>query len=752
MEGTADAFCCAGCATAAAIIRGAGLERYYAERLGPAPRPDPAADQDWSAVEVRTAPSGQCEARLAIDGLRCASCVWVTEQVLGRTPGVEHAVVSYATGRATLRWDPERTSLATLAGRIALLGYHPRPIGIDQETDPALMRRMGLAVVGALAIMGLYEGLYAGWWYGSIDPRYAALLRWASLLMATPLTFWCAEPFFTSAWRGVRHRVLAMDLPVALGIALLYLHGLVETLRGRDAYLDSLSMLVALLLVGRVLESRGRRRAAEAALALAGTVPHTARRLRDDAVELVPVAELRLGDIIDAGAGEEIAADGVVTAGTGQVRMALVTGEAEPVMVSIGDRVVAGTLLIEGALSIEVTATGRETVVHRMADELAAAQDRGVRPGAIDRIAPWFTLGTLLIGLGTFATWFQARGLDAAISTTVAVLVVACPCALALAQPLAAAAGLAAAARRGLLLRSSERLLALADATEAVLDKTGTVTLGEITVTEASDPVLRIAAGLERYSSHPIARAITAAAAQRGIPLPSATAVRETAGDGIEGVVDGTRWHLGSAGPGVVVLRQAGADPAADWGLIRLGDALRPDAAAAIRQLNALGVETGLLTGDHAEVAAAVGRASGVDDVVPQVSPGGKAVWIRSRQAEGQKVLFVGDGLNDGPALAAADVGLAMARGSASSILVADGIVAGRSLAPVVAGIRAARAASRMVRRSAWQSIAYNLLSVAAAAAGWVNPLIAAILMPLSSGLVIWNASRVETLVNREER
>lgn len=751
MEGAIDLFCCGGCEMAAAIIRGAGLERYYAERLSPAPRPEPQADLDWQAVEVRVTPSGQCEARLVIDGLRCASCVWVTEQVLARSTGVAHAAVSYATGRATLRWNPEETTLSALAGRIAALGYQPRPLGVEQGTDPSLMRRMGLALVGALAIMGLYEGLYAGWWYGSIDPRYAALLRWASLLMATPLTFWCAEPFFTSAWRGLRHRVLAMDLPIAAGIALLYLHGLIETVRGHDAYLDSLSMLVALLLVGRVLESRGRRRAAEAALALAANVPRTARRLNGDVIEAVAVTDLRNGDTIDVGAGEELAADGIVSAGTGQVRMALVTGEAAPVLVTVGDRVVAGTLLIEGALSIEVTATGHETIVHRMAEELAAAQDRRPEPGAVDRIAPWFTLATLLVGVLTFAGWWYARGLESAVSNTVAVLVVACPCALALAQPLATAAGLAAAARRGLLLRSSERLLALTTVQDAMLDKTGTVTQGELTVIAGADPVLRIAAGLERYSGHPIARAITSEAARRGIPLPAASEVSETAGSGITGTVDGTRWRLESAGPGAVVLHQLDGDLSADWGIIRLGDTLRPDAAQAVRQLDRLGVRTTLLTGDHADVAAAIGGASGVGGIVAQASPSAKAERIRERQRAGRRVLFVGDGLNDGPALAAADVGLAMAKGSASSILVADGIVSGASLAPIVAGIRAARAASRMVQRSAWQSIGYNVLSVVAAAAGWVNPLVAAILMPLSSGLVIWNASRVEALVRKEE-
>lgn len=736
---------------AAAIIRGAGLERYYTERSEFAPRPVADRSLDWSAVAVAATPEGQCEARLVVDGLRCASCVWVTERVLERTPGVSRATVSYATGRAILRWHPAQTDLPTLARRIAALGYHPRPLGAERAPDRALMTRMGVATMAALAIMGLYEGLYAGWWYGSMDPRYAALFRWMSLLLATPVTVWCAEPFFTGAWSALRHRVLHMDLPIALGVAILYVHGFVETLRGADSYLDSLSMLVALLLVGRVLESRGRRRATEAASALVGTVPHTARRVKDERIERVAVTELHPGDHIDVGAGEELAADGRVLEGSGQVRMALITGEAAPVLVGPGDAVIAGTLLADGAITVIVEATGQETVVHRMAAELLAAQDRGMAPTSADRIAPWFTAATLIAAVGTFLGWWLARGTDVAVARTVAVLVVACPCALALSQPLAAAAGLGAAARRGLLLRSADALLRLADIDEAGLDKTGTVTAGAIAVTQADDATLRIAAGLERYSTHPIAHAITGEAGRRGIPLPQASEVRETAGQGIEGVVDGIRWELRSGEAGSVHLRPVDGGVSRGEGLIRLGDVIRPDARNAVAALRGLGVRATLLTGDHEEIAREIGDAAGIDAVVSRVDPAGKASWIRSRQAEGHRVLFAGDGLNDGPALANADVGIAMASGAASSVLVADGILSTQSLAPIVAGIRAARAAQRMVRRSQLQSIGYNIVSVGAAVAGLVNPLVAAVLMPISSAVVIWNAARVERLVRKAD-
>jgi Cu2+-exporting ATPase len=747
VEGAGDVFCCLGCAHAAAIIRGAGLERYYAEREAYPPRPEP-AEGGWAAVPTETGADGSLTARLMVDGLRCASCVWVTEKVLEATDGVRSAVVSYASGRATLRWDPARTDLAALARRIAALGYRPRPLDAAPTTDRDLLARLGIAAVAAVAVMGLYEGLYAGWWYGGMDPRFAALFRWTSLLIATPVALWCATPFYAGAAAGLRRRVLHMDLPVALGIGTLYLHGLAMTLLGRDAYLDSLTMLVALLLGGRVLESRGRRRAAEAATALAASVPRTARRAVGEALETVAVDQLRTGDLVDAGAGEEIAADGVITEGSGQVRMALLTGESEPILLGPGARVVAGAILLDGALTVRVEAVGPDTLVQRMAGSLETAGDARLRPTAADRLAPWFTAAILLTAAATFAAVLALVSLEEAVGRTVAVLVVACPCALALAQPLAAAAGLGAAARRGVLLRSTDAFLALNDVTLVALDKTGTVTAGDVAVTGADPATLRVAAGLERYSAHPIARAIVAEAARRGIPLPRGSEVRELGGVGITGVVDGRRWRLESGGPGLVRL----TDDHGAASAIRLGDVTRSDAADTVAALRALGHRVVLLTGDHPDVAHRVAAAAGIDEVLAGADPEAKSAAIRRFRSEGQRILFAGDGLNDGPALAAADVGLAMGRGSASSVLVADGIVSGETLGPVVSAFRAARVAGRVARFNHVQSLVYNLASVAAAVAGLVTPLVAAILMPISSAVVIWTSLRVEPAVRRLER
>ena len=744
VEGEVDGYCCHGCELAARIIHEAGLDRYYDMREEFAPRPEQPSE-GWDAIPVATAPDGTASCRLQVDGLRCASCVWVTEHLLRGTPGVVEATVSYATGRATLRWDPARVGIGELAGRVAALGYRPRLLGEEASVDHDLLLRLGVAAFAAANIMLMYAALYAGWW-DTMEERFVALFSWGSLMLATPVALWCARPFFAGAWAGLRHRVLHMDLPIALAVALLYTHGVYATLHREEAYLDSLAMLTALLLAGRLLESRGRRRAAEAAVSLAATVPATAKRATGAGVVVVPAGALVPGDRIDVGSGEELAADGTVREGTGHVRMALVTGESEPVEVRPGSAVVAGSVLLDGAVTVEVEAVGRDTVLQQMAEQLRMAADRGARPGATDRIAPWFTGATLVIAGATFVLWLAGATIETAIARTVAVLVVACPCALALSRPLAAAAGLGAAARRGLLFRSADALLDLAHVDLAALDKTGTVTQGAVMVVEADDAALRVAAGLERYSAHPIARAILDEAGRRGIPLPRATDVREEPGVGIDGFVDDRRWSLRAAGPGAVrLLDEAGGEV-----LIKLGDAVRPDSEKIVRQLERMGIEVALLTGDHQDVADRIGAATGIATVLARVDPAAKADWVRARQRDGRRVLFAGDGLNDGPALAAADVGVAMGQGAASSILVADGVISSGSLAPLPVGFVTARACRRVIRINQIRSIGYNVLAVSAAVAGLINPLVAAILMPLSSALVIAGAARVEPTVRRE--
>lgn len=757
VEGDEDVYCCGGCELAAQIIQGAGLERYYDEREAPAPRPQ-GRKVDWAALPVRTLPDGTCEASFAVDGLRCASCTWVTEHVLQDTSGVVDAHVSYASGRASVRFHPDDVQLAQVVQRVAALGYDPRPADVTSKGDRSLLVRLGLAAFVAGNVMLLSASVYAGWLEGIAD-GHAQLLRWTMLVLATPAVTWAAGPFFRGAWHGLKAGVLHMDLPISIAVGVLYAHGVVSTWLHQDAYLDSLTMLIALLLAGRFLEARGRKRAGEAAAALAARLPTTARRVTGSGVEEVPVEELLIGDHVEVGAGEEVPADGRVAQGHARVQMALVTGEAEPVPVEEGDRVVAGAVVDDGAITVRVDAIGADTVGAHMARQLQAATDRGTGPTAADRLAPWFVGLTLGVAVLCFAGWSWFSDFDAGLRVTIAVLVTACPCALGLSVPLATAAGLGAAARRGAVLRSGEALMDLADVDVVALDKTGTVTGGVPEVIEVEDDVLRIAAGLERHSAHPIARAIVHAATERQMPIPVGAEVHEQAGVGIDGVVDGMRVRLRAGDPGEVILyREPPTVPGtvarvgwAEVGRIRLRDRRRSDAADAVAALKACALTPALLTGDKADVARAIADEAGLQEVHAGLTPDDKVAWVRARQDEGHRVLFVGDGLNDGPALAAADVGLAMGTGAASSVLVADGVVGKQALQPVASAVRVARIARKAVRVNMNRSLVYNVLAVAAAGAGLVNPLVAAVLMPLSSGLVIAGALAIEGKVQRAE-
>ncbi len=738
-------YCCAGCEVAAAIVKGAGLEKYYTDREAPAPRPGPLAT-GWADWPRESCADGTEAIWLRVDGLRCASCAWLVERAVAALPGVAEARVSPISGRARISWHPEQVGLDSIAGRVAALGYRPRAAVDAGAPDRGLLLRLGVAAFSASNVMLMSASVYAGWWDG-MAARETALLGWASLAVATPAVLWAAEPLLSGAVNAVRHRVLHIDLPVAVGIVAMYVHGIWATFHGQDTWLDSLTMLIALLLAGRMIEQRGRRRALEAATALAGTAPRVARRLDGDRIVSVAAADLLPGDLVQIGSGEELCADGTVVTGGGQIRMALVTGESEPVQAGPGTAVFAGTLLQDGALTVRVAHPAADSLVARMAAELARATDRPTPASLPDRLAGPFTAATLVLAAVGAVGWTLADGPAEGIAVAMAVLVVACPCALALAAPLTTAAGLGAAARRGLLVRSGEAFRTLADIDTVALDKTGTLTRGEPEVVSADDTVLRIAAGLERGSVHPIARAIVAEAGRRGVALPVCLDPREEPGFGVSGLVDGVRYTLSSAGPGLVGL--TGPDGA--LGTVRLADTLRDDAARTVAALRARGLHVALLSGDHPDVAARMAAHAGIDTVIGAATPGQKAAWIAARRAEGRRVLFVGDGVNDGPALAEADVGIAMGGGAASSLLVADAVVIQEGLAPVIAGLRAAESAAKALRGSAIRSTTYNVLAVLAALVGWINPLIAALAMPLSSAMVLAGAASVERRVRRGE-
>lgn len=741
-------YCCAGCEAVASLLSENGWERFYEERDGWSPRPTdmPTEAFDGDAYQdewVTRHADGTLEGRFRVGGIQCAACVWLTERVLSEHDGVADAHVSYGTGMATVRWNPESTRLSELAETVARLGYTPSEPRLGHHTDRAELVRLGIAAFCAMNVMFIHVAIYLGEASGDMAQRHAALFAWASLILATPAVFVSSVPFFRGSWTALRAGMLSMDVPVAVAIAVMYVHGFVATFVGEPAYLDSLTMLVAFLLAGRVVVSHGRGRAAEAAEAVLATAPQTANRREDEAVVEVPVAALRIGDIVVAGAGQRLGADGVVTAGSAFVDLSHVTGEARPVEVEVGQDVPAGAGVVSGQIDIRVSRPSDASTVARIGQLVRAAlEERSPARELADRLAPWFTGAVLLVAAGTFIGWTLATDAAQALRVVVAVLVVACPCALALAAPTTLAVGIGAAARRGAFVRSGHALLELATIERVAFDKTGTLTEGAPRVTAADDETLALAGALELGHRHPVARAIVAELGRRDVPLHRATDVAELDGGGVTGRVDGREVRVAPAGPGAVRVTVDGEDT----GSIEFADCVREDAARTVASLR---VPVSVLSGDHPDVVARVAREVGIDEAAGGMRPEDKTAWIGARQNDA-RILFAGDGINDAPALATATVGVAMGEGADAAVRTADVVVLDRALAPVAAAMAAGRVAARVLRQNARFAVTYNVSAVVLAASGNVTPLIAALLMPLSSLIVIGNALSVERRVRKE--
>ena len=736
------AFCCEGCATVSDLATEADWDRFYELRDGFSPRPEPGDvsgfdHPDFLAKSSRLRDDGRREADLQIGGLRCAACAWLIERGTSRLPSVAEVHVSFGTGIAHLVWQQEVTPLSAIAHRVEQLGYQPRFGGQAPRTAHALLGRLGIAAFSMMNVMLLSISIYLGWFQG-MEERHAALLRWMILLLATPAALYAAQPFYQRAWAGLRERTLSMDVPIAVAIVLLYLHGAWATFAGQDGYLDSMTMLVALLLGGRFVEDRGRASAELAAGALLARVPTNARRMTASGTEEVPVSALLRGDRIAVGSGAIVPVDARIVDGHGWFDLSLVTGEAEPAHRASGEELPAGATMTEGAAELEVTATGDDTLIARLARLVQVARSaRAPVQMLSDRIAPWFTVATLVAATTTFTVWSQLHGLHAALPPTVAVLVVACPCALALATPAALSVGIGAAARRGAFIRDGAVLLRLAEADEIAFDKTGTLTAGRPEVISATDETLRIAAALERTSGHPIAKAILRETSRRGIALDRASAVVEVAGKGLSGLLGEDQVSVGAGSDGQVAVHRNGLLV----GQIQLRDRLRPEAANLVRDL---ALRTAILSGDNRAVAMEAGRLTGIAEVHAELTPHDKVAWLNERKAAGAHVVFVGDGINDTAALAAAHVGVAMGGGATAALLAADVTLVEDSIAPVAAAIRVGRITKATLRRNAIGSVLYNATAVTAAAFGLVNPLIAALLMPASSLIVILAALSIE--------
>jgi Cu2+-exporting ATPase len=700
---------------------------------------------------------------LAVDGMHCGACMTTIEGALMACPGVVRARANLTARRVTAEFDPLVSSTQALVQAIGRVGYTAAEIldartGVDAARADDLLRRLGVAGFAAANIMLLSVSVWAG---ASSDMEASAqsLFHWLSALIALPATAFAAEPFFRSAASALRVRRLNMDVPISLGITLATAMSLYQTSRGSEqVYFDAAIMLTFFLLVGRYLDEAVRVHARGAAENLLGLKALSAHVLNDDGtVRTVAARNLVPGMRVLVAAGEYIPVDGFISEGQSEVEESLITGETLPKLKTRGSQVYAGTISTTGPLTVEATAADDRTLVAEIGRLMQVAeQGRGRYVRLADRAASKYAPAVHLLGLTTFTGWMIAgAGWEQALTYAIAVLIITCPCALALAVPVVQVAAATRLFHKGLILKAADGLERLAEVDTVVLDKTGTLTLGEPRLVDGGRidrAVLQRAAALAATSRHPYSRAIVRAATEQGILVEPASSVSEAPGAGL--IVDSGHGieRLGSAAFTEVPIASS-LDGAEIWyardghppQAFRFVDALRTDAAQVVIELRAAGYRVELLSGDRTAVVASAAGAAGIDDFRGDIRPDGKLTRLAELKAQGRRVLMIGDGLNDAPALAAGHASLSPSTAADISQTAADGIFQGERLAPVLEALAVAAATRRMSLQNFAIALAYNVVSVPLAMAGHVTPLFAALAMSLSSIAVVANALRLQT-------
>jgi Cu2+-exporting ATPase len=781
VEGLRQPMCCHGCEAVAEAIVAAGLTDFYRHRTVSSRRAEDLVPESLRALELYDRPDLQKsfvhvenehvrDAALMMEGIVCAACVWLNERHVGRLPGVLEFRVNYSTHRARVRWDERQIRLSEILAAISAIGYIAHPFDprrqevLQKRERTVALRRLAVAGLGSMQVMMLAVALYAGDYQG-MEEWIRVFLRWTCLILTVPVVVYSAQPFYGAAWRDLRRRQLGMDVPVSLAIVTAFAASVWYTGQGGgEVYYDSVTMFVFFLLAGRFLEMTARHRAGQISEALVRMLPATATRLDADGGEqAVPIAELSPGDRVLVRPGETIPADGRVVEGASSVDESLLTGESLPLPRHAGEALIGGAVNVDSPLVMRIEKVGSDTVLSAIVRLLDRAQGEKPRLALLaDRIAGWFVAALLVVAAVVLLVWWSLSGFDTALRITLSVLVVTCPCALSLATPTAIVAATGALTRLGLLTTHGHALETLARTTHFIFDKTGTLTYGRPQVV-AVEPTtglearrcLALAAALERGSEHPVGRALAESA---GSPIPSVTELRNTPGNGVEGWIENRRYRVGRpefvAGLGMTpIAERTDLDAASTWvalgdesGVLawfQLADSLRPGAAVVVAALQCRGLTVELWSGDRPETVAHVAREVAIAGAVGGMSPQDKLERLRELQGRGAVLAMVGDGVNDAPVLAAAQVSLAMGSGTQLAHATADMILLSERLEHLVRGVDMARKTLAVMRENFAWAIGYNLIALPLAAGGWLTPWMSALGMSFSSLLVVVNALRL---------
>ncbi len=785
INGEARDMCCYGCKAVAEALVAAGHSHYYEVRTEPAitgqeilpdiVRETRVYDNEELQSQYVYNKDDYREINLILEGITCAACLWLNEQHLNSLSGVMEARVNYSSRRAWVRWDPKKIKLSEILLAIQSIGYHALPYDASLQQDIRVKERrrqllkLGVAGLFGMQVMMIAIALYNGAWKG-MNESFEHLFRWLSLGLCVPVIGYSAQPFYKAAWHDLKNRRAGMDVPVSIALLVAFTASVVNTINGQgEIYFDSVVMFVFLLSLSRFFESMASQRNAESVERLAHALPLMATRVREGLEEYDVISATRLepGDRVLIKPGETVPADGHIIAGSSSADESLLSGESRPLSKQVGDELLGGSINIENPLQMIVSKVGSDTVLSGIQRMIEQAMHS--KPGysmLADRISAYFIFAVLGIS-SLVAIWWYFSGSANWLEITLATLIVSCPCALSLATPAAISAVLGKLQVDGLLVRGAGALEKLADVSCVVFDKTGTLTQARPELVDAwydpevgQDTALSIAASLETHSEHPLGKAILRAAGE-GLRL-TATDVKNHPGSGINGLVDGADCVIGNPDfvlsqldaidqPNINTVNHNDASAsivalARDRQLIAVfyfRDSLRSDAVALVRELKQDGKRVILMSGDQQAAAAELAQRVSIDEYHGEMSPDAKLDEVAKLQAAGETVLMVGDGINDAPVLAGADVSIAVADASSLAKTSADILLLSNRLDNVRIALEYSRKTRKIIRQNLTWALAYNISAIPAAAVGLVTPWIAAIGMSSSSLLVVMNAIRL---------
>ena len=793
LAGEARDFCCFGCQSVCAAIFDAGLQGYYQrtpEGVLLAPPPEPPKDieiydLDEVQQEFITCSGDVRDIHLLVEGIHCAACVWLIERALQRQPGVETANVNFAARRVHLRWDSSRNQLSNLIRALAKIGYSAVPYdqenaeGVIKKNNRRMLFRLFFAGFAMMNLIWISIALYSG----ANKDEFRDFFHWMGFALATPTLLYAGYPFYRGALGGLRAGRLTMDLPIAIGLSVTYAYSTYITVTASklgEVYFDTVTNLIFVILIGRYLEGMFRHQALSATKRLMELQPRVATVMQDGVEKILPIRGVQPGDQVLIKPGYKVPVDGIVLEGRSAVDEAMLSGESAPVSKTVGAKVSAGTVNTNGALLVKVSSTLQNTTLSKIIRLVEEAQtSKAPIQRLADSVVPWFVLVTLVCATFTFLIW-NTQNFELALMAATSVLIITCPCALGMATPMSVAVASGLGAKHGILVKNGLVLETLSKVTHFVFDKTGTLTEGKMSIAHIrtlsgmdEHDVLRGAAAVERYSEHSIAKSIVAEARARKLNFGELEAqeFQATSGLGVRAKIDEKNVLLGNLDwlqrngivPDKSLLAQTDAWEAQAMSCVHyafnakhvavfaMADKLRGDAEKLVRELRAAGIHMTLLSGDRQAVADAIALQLGGMEVIAEVLPQDKDQVIQQLQKRGEIVAMVGDGINDAPALIRADVGIALGSGTDVSVESADIVLMHNELDKVRLATLLSRRTLLTIKQNIGLSFVYNAIMVPLAMMAKVDPLVAAITMPISSLVVIGNAARIRGLFKNEK-